>query len=100
MNDDLHDQLPGECRESNTTRLFQKARTVSRRIWERDLFAAFISGGASGFSAALSAIAIAPDHFNFGAGMWDTFKMAIAGFLINGSLRFMQKLDKNPLPPA
>lgn len=81
----------------------QRERALLRpklRIWGKGLLMAVISGGANGFTAGLSAIVIAPDTFNGGAGLASTLKLIISAGIMGAATGLFGYLAKSPLPPS
>lgn len=67
--------------------------------WLHGLVAAFIGGGASAVTAGVTAPAIAPGAFNFGAQLLPLLKLSGALFVVNGLIAATAYLKQSPLPP-
>ena len=81
----------------------QRERSMLRpklRMWGKGLLMAVISGGANGFTAGLSAIVIAPDTFNGGAGLASTVKLIVSAGVMGAATGLFGYLAKSPLPPS
>lgn len=72
--------------------------TNNVKRWLRGWVGAAISAAASAVSTGLSGIALAPEHFNLGAGLHETLKLVAAGAAIQAILGAALELKKSPLP--
>ena len=67
--------------------------------WFYSLFAALIGGGAGSVTAALGAMGIAPGQFGVGGDPgWNSLKLMLVTFLINGGISTFAYLKQSPLP--
>ena len=71
---------------------------ASVKKWLRGWVGASISAAASAVSTGLSGIALAPEHFNLGAGLHETIKLIALGALVQAVLGAALELKKAPLP--
>lgn len=65
-------------------------RLTNRRLWVRGVVGAFIAGGAH----SVSNLVVAPETFNFHAGLVKLLESAMAGGMISAAFY----LQKSPLP--
>lgn len=70
--------------------------TLDFTKWVKGLFAAFIGGGASAFSAGISSMVVDPHDFTiYSAKFW---KLIFGTFVISGLVPFFAYLHSNPVP--
>lgn len=72
--------------------------TNNVKRWLRGWVGAAISAAASAVSTGLSGIALAPEHFNLGAGLDETIKLIALGAAVQAVLGAALELKKSPLP--
>ena len=68
------------------------------KVWLHGLVAAFIGGGASGFTSGLASMGIDPEHFNIQTGLSHVAKLVGVTFLLSGTLMAFAYLKQSPLP--
>jgi hypothetical protein len=67
--------------------------------WLYSLIQAFIGGGASSVTAAVTAGIIDPQKFNLTTGLKDTLYFMVVVFVLNGLINLFYFLKQSPLPP-
>jgi len=71
---------------------------MNTKVWLHGLAAAFIGGGASGFTSGLASMGVDPEHFNIQTGLSHVAKLVAATFLLSGTLMAFAYLKQSPLP--
>lgn len=75
------------------------SKPSQKAVWIRSLFSALISGGAGALGSSSSAIVIAPESFNFDAGLSKTIALAAVSAGIGAVTGVSNFLKQSPLPP-
>jgi hypothetical protein len=70
----------------------------NKKVWLHGLLAAVISGAAGSFVTCLSAIGIAPTHFNFSGGFKHVVGIMLLSALFHAGIGVFMYLQKSPLP--
>jgi hypothetical protein len=73
-------------------------KEISMNVWLLGILAAFISGGASGVVAGVTATGIDPASFNWTTQLKNTFILMGIVFVISGALGVAAYLKQSPLP--
>ena len=102
MSQDLPPIRAGDLVTSELARSLRRRQELrpKLRMWGKGLLMAVISGGANGFTAGLSAIVIAPDTFNGGAGLASTVKLIVSAGVMGAATGLFGYLKQSPLPPS